>query len=254
MLPPQTHPPTEPIRRRHTPPRLRYRAYRACLRWEFGFTCSFCLLHEADLVEEGARASGLTTIEHHIPKSADETLIDTYENCFYACRYCNRARGIAPVAQAAQRLLDPCSVAWAEHFVVSGDELRPRPGDADAAYTHEAYGIDAPRKVAYREARRRRIDDAHKALREIPDAIDQLLNLAERVAKDDRPDVLRSAERLRRALDGAAATLARYRAIPVDHDVACRCGTSHELPAFLAAQVAVANPAPAVSVNDEGTE
>src|SRR5437879_2619929 len=99
MLPPQTHPPNEPIRRRHSPPRLAYEEYRSCLRWEFGFTCAFCLLHEADFVEEGARGTGLMWIEHHVAQSADPALVDTYENCFYACRYCNGARRIAPVVR-----------------------------------------------------------------------------------------------------------------------------------------------------------
>src|SRR5436190_1471867 len=87
-LPRQTQPATAPIPRRHTPSRAGYATYRSCLRWEFGFTCAFCLLHEADLVEEGVQGTGLTTIEHHVAQSADLTLVDTYENCFYACRYC----------------------------------------------------------------------------------------------------------------------------------------------------------------------
>ena len=240
MLSRQTQPPSEPIRRRHTPPRAGYATYRSCLRWEFGFTCVFCLLHEADFVEEGVRGTGLMTIEHHVAQSADPTLIDTYRNCFYACRYCNRARWIVPVARAGQRLLEPCSVAWADHFVVMGDELHPRDGDMDAVHTHAVYGIDAPRKVTYREARRRRLDEAYTAVREIPEEIDRLLARARQQAEAGRSELLRIAERLRRALDDARETLARYRAIPVDRDDACRCNAVHELPAFLARQVATA--------------
>lgn len=58
ILPPVTLPPRQPTTRRHEPKAAfgaeGYQAYRACLRWEFGFTCSFCLMHEADLT--GGRA------------------------------------------------------------------------------------------------------------------------------------------------------------------------------------------------------
>lgn len=232
MLPRQTLPASEPLRRRHTPLRAGYKTYRSCLRWEFGFSCAFCLLHESDLVEAGAEGTALMTIEHHVTRQADPTLVDSYENCFYACRYCNRARGIVRLSRSGPRLLEPCTVAWAGHFEIVGDELRPRDGDPDAAHTHQVYGMDDPRKVAYREARRRRLDDALRAVHEIPEHVDRLLRIEE-----DRPHILQVAERLRRALDDARATLAHYRAIPSDHDDKCRCSSAHELPAFLAEQI-----------------
>src|SRR5438552_905085 len=100
VLPLQTRPPTEAVARGHAPPRGGFNSYRRCLRWEFGFTCAFCLLHEADLVDWGASGSGLMTIEHRVPQSdpaVGAALADDYGNCFYACRYCNRSRGVAPL-------------------------------------------------------------------------------------------------------------------------------------------------------------
>ena len=77
ILPPVTHPWSEKIVRRHTPRSLKgakgYQAYRPCLRWEFGFSCAFCLVHEVDLAPYPIAGSGLTQVEHFIPKSRDET-------------------------------------------------------------------------------------------------------------------------------------------------------------------------------------
>ena len=67
-LPPTTLPASEPIARRHAPDGA-WASFRACLRWEFGFTCAFCLLHEADFLEHGAEGSGLFATEHHVARA-----------------------------------------------------------------------------------------------------------------------------------------------------------------------------------------
>src|SRR5437868_5698501 len=110
-LPPRTTPAKARLERRHAPPRAHYATYRACVRWEFGFSCAFCLTHEADLLDHGVEGTGLTSIEHRLPQSHDESggSINDYGNCFYACRFCNRARGVeALVDTDGRRLLDPC--------------------------------------------------------------------------------------------------------------------------------------------------
>jgi len=87
LLPPSTKPPTQKIRRLHNPKathgRYGYRAYRACLRWEFGFSCAFCLLHEADLARQGVEGLGVTGIEHFSLASTHPESINDYDNCFY---------------------------------------------------------------------------------------------------------------------------------------------------------------------------
>jgi len=94
ILPPVTKPWRTRIVRRHEPPvgrgRRAHRRYRQCLRWEFGFTCAFCLCHEADLILHGVEGSGETGVEHFVPVSHDEAAVNEYRNCFYACRYCNQ--------------------------------------------------------------------------------------------------------------------------------------------------------------------
>ena len=48
ILAPTTPPPASPRRQRHAPRSAgHYREYRACLRWDAGFTCCFCLVHES---------------------------------------------------------------------------------------------------------------------------------------------------------------------------------------------------------------
>ena len=88
ILPPQTKPPTSPIERRHRPRpvhgRQGYLKFRPCLRWDFGFTCPFCLMHESDFVRggcvensrfatnDGPNSAGCSVLHHqqmHIPRA-----------------------------------------------------------------------------------------------------------------------------------------------------------------------------------------
>src|SRR4051812_19451819 len=113
-----SHPWQGLIHRRHTPsPSKDYRAYRACLRWEFGFSCAFCLLHEADIVAAGTEGWGVMAIEHFVPQSHAPDLVNVYSNCFYVCTLCNSARGDRPnQAPDGANLLNPCDDPWNELF------------------------------------------------------------------------------------------------------------------------------------------
>lgn len=91
ILPPETHLPSAPLRRQHLPEPASYSEYRQCLRWEFGFSCAFCLLHEADLIENGIEGTGFMGIEHRVTRSSAPTQEDAYGNCYYACRFCFRS-------------------------------------------------------------------------------------------------------------------------------------------------------------------
>ncbi len=237
ILPRQTQLPTTPTERRHGATPSRYQSYRPCLRWDFGFTCAFCLLHEADLAEHGTEGTGLIWVEHRVLQSVDRSRADDYANCYFSCRFCNGARGSHPLEDAAgRRLLDPCVDAWGEHLEAEGDRLRAR--DDDARYTHETYDLDDPRK---RQARRNRwsaIDSAHKALAEARPLVGRLLELARTVAADDRAAVIDAAEALSGTFREARRQLERYRAVPRDAPDTCRCetGAARCLPPFLAAQ------------------
>lgn len=176
ILPPRIRPSASLVERLHTPKptsgRFGYQKYRACLRWEFGFTCAFCLLHESDLAEHGTQTLALTGVEHFDPVSAQGE-VNNYENCFYTCRLCNGTRQRAPVAdQKGHRLLNPCRNVWTEHFTAAPDDrLLPVLGDSDAVYTHWVYDLDDPRKVAIRKARRENIEESFRILDEAPELL-----------------------------------------------------------------------------------
>jgi 5-methylcytosine-specific restriction endonuclease McrA len=244
ILPPRTLPPGAPIPRKHRPaPASHWSPYRACLRWEFGFTCAFCLLHEADLYG-GQPGEGLagTTVEHRIPRSSDPTLENSYENCLYACRLCNRSRSAHPLEPQGATLLDPTQHSWSDHFILADDLLRPvAPSDAAAAYTHRTYQLDDPRKVVRRRTRRELIDDRLQILglsAEIP----ELLSLADTVRQTDLRrfgEILREIQRIRDDSRRALQDLERYPGIPADAPETCRCGESadHRLPGYLEEQM-----------------
>ena len=244
LLPLRTQPPTSKIDRVHTPSsaagRFGYKEYRACLRWEFGFTCAFCLLHESDLAEFGAEGWGIMGIEHFDPVEAGGEL-NSYPNCFYACRLCNGSRARSPVVnRLGQRLLHPCGEVWADHFRSTPDgKLLPSVGDSDAAYTHTAYDLDDPRKVEIRQARLERIGESLQALKDGPGLLESLMDRLKGEPQDESADLLRVAEGVRKSIESAAGTIRRYAAIPRDADLSCRCGRNdhHRIPIGLAEQL-----------------
>lgn len=106
--------PKSPFNRAHDPKEARYEEFGPCLRWEYGFHCAFCLSFERDLIPSGGFKSRIYSAEHHKLKSVHTKKRNEYENCHYACMYCNGARGISNFSE----LLDPCADHWGNHFVV----------------------------------------------------------------------------------------------------------------------------------------
>lgn len=231
VLPPLTAPPKKPTTRRHTPAPIRdYHAYLNCLRWEFGFVCPFCLLHEADL---GSGAS--MSIEHRDPRSLGGAVAD-YANLLYSCQWCNRARSNRPLQDMKGReLLDPTTETWADHFAHdSKHQLLPKPGDANAAYTTEAYDPNEPRKVARRSARDALISDRLEFLALAEQRIDAALAAAAdpSAAKEKAKGLLEAAQFARRAAQNARDELRRFRSVPTNAPATCRCpnNAAHSLP------------------------
>jgi HNH endonuclease len=222
LLPPVTAPWSETFTRRHTPPPSGYEHYRSCLRWEFGFSCAFCLLHESDIVHGGAEGWGVTQIEHFVPKSHDPDRRNDYSNLFYICGRCNRARGTQGKGPKGEILLNPCDNIWAQHFKIIRDEIYPRnEHDEHAAHTRDAYKLNDESKVALRSVRRKTVIPCKSLLGRWSGINEKLLDLA--VEK-------RAAETVELAKDLAAMSrlirlnLHRYTAIPIKHDVSCHCG------------------------------
>lgn len=234
-LPPVTTGNRKAYLRRHAPTRVPYRRYIACLRWEFGFTCAFCLLHERDFFAHGLRGLGLFTVEHRHRQATDPGAADNYLNCHYACRWCNRARGTqdphpgTPWAYSSD-------VAWGAAFRAMGDHLVPSDRRYDA--TLHAYDLNDPRKVELRADRRMAIETAMRALAENPSLIERLLDQVNRSSAVDAAASLDAARKLRVQVLEAAKTLKRYTAVPADCPGACSCGMSaaRNLPGWLADQ------------------
>ncbi len=187
VLPPRTLPPAEPVARRHRPTPIRdWSEYRRCLRWDFGFTCAFCLLHEADFFfgQPGA-GLGVMTVEHRTTKRDAPDQVGVYENCFYACRLCNMARGTKDLETPSARLLDPTADPWGEHFEAVGSSLLPKSGDADARYTAETYDFDNASKMSRRQARQELIEDRVRLLTRFEGELVALLDLAQELQSID---------------------------------------------------------------------
>lgn len=243
ILPPQTQLPANPTIRRHNPkPTRRWALYRACLRWDFGFTCPFCMLHEADLFGGmGGEGLGGVTVEHRIPRSEDDSWAGDYSNCLLACAFCNRARSNRPIRHGERRLLDPTEDSWANHFVISEDRIEPVMDDPHATYTYESYDLNDNRKVLRRQKRRRLIQSRLKILLFMKEELNQLLELAER-ERTTNPQAfsrhLQLIKGVRAQCLAALSDLARYAAIPHDAPASCRCETeeNHSRPEELARQ------------------
>jgi hypothetical protein len=222
----------ERLRRRHTPRRTKeYRSYRSCLRWEFGFSCAFCLLHEADLIAGGAEGWGVMAIEHFVPRSQAPELVNEYSNCFYVCHLCNSARGEQP-NQAADgaSLLNPCDQSWSDLFVAVEDQIVPREGvGRDASYTCDTYDFNDPRKVRLRRMRRLVIQQCQDFLAASATTGQDLLDHAAEAGDTEAVGVAGKLAAMRRL---AHLELLRFQAIPADHPVECACGSNrhHSLP------------------------
>lgn len=198
------------------------------------------MLHEADLIEYGIGSTGLTTVEHVVPQSEDAGQSNTYANCLYACRWCNRSRSNLPLHDGnGNVLLNPTTSAWADHFEVRDDKLAPKTGSGQ--YTEVAYSINDPFKVQRRAARRELIERCRKLVLEAPPKIEGLSRLVGRLvasdALDDAEEVRRVARCLHEQVALARQTLERYQGVPVDAGTACRCQPGPTMPPQVAEQL-----------------
>jgi len=235
VLPDVTRPSATRLKRRHAPASGRWKTFRPCLRWEFGFTCAFCLLHEADLEEDGAEGAGRMTIEHRQGRRARPAAADLYRNCFLACRYCNEARATRPTRdRVGRKLLDPVSTPWASHFHAEHGRLKSRADDRDADYTHVAYDLDDERKIRKRLRRLERIPAALETATLGPRRAAMLVDLAAETESDvERRELLATARGLHIQAGFARSELRRYRLVPEDADRPCRCAADAAVPVFI---------------------
>jgi hypothetical protein len=227
-LPPATQPWARRIERQHAPAQGRYPTFKNCLRWEFGFSCAFCLLHETDLLLSGIEGWSLMQIEHKVPQSKDKSQRHRYDNCFYICERCNKSRGTLPIQDdAGNALLDPCTVAWADHFVRIEDAILPRQDDGSAEYTWESYGLDDPPKVRLRERRRIWMERYAEALLNCAQLaatlVDKAVDEADKRAGSETAEKLASSQALHQVQTVLRDRLAEFAPIPESIDASCQC-------------------------------
>lgn len=222
ILPSVTRPWAQAINRRHKPSRAKHTAYRSCLRWEFGFSCAFCLLHEADIIASGVERWGVTHVEHFVPRSHDPGRAKDYDNCFYICRLCNiKRRATKNQISGGPSLLNPCDHTWADRFRVISDKVLPiGEHDESAAYTCQTYNFNDPAKVKIREMRRRLIRQSLPFLEAPQSDYERLLDLAETKGDPALAELAKRANTLRRF---ARTVLHRFGAIPTGYDTICHC-------------------------------
>jgi hypothetical protein len=229
IVPLETSPPGIVRRRRHTPRAGGYTSYRPCLRWDFGFTCAICLLHESDLAH-CVDGTGLTSIEHFVPKSteAGAEQRDDYGSCLYVCRFCNGARGRRPnVSDSGACLLDPTRTVWSEHFTLVHARLDPREDDVDAEYTSETYDLNDPRRITMRNQRWRLLSDRIELMTKGPELLHQLYELIEGSKSPERAlQAIEHAVFLRERIHNAWLDLERFVLVPIDAPETCRCETT----------------------------
>lgn len=175
-------------------------------------------------------------IEHHVSRSRHPDLADDYANCFYSCLFCNQARGDRPDVEQQRRLLDPCSVPWADHFELAEFSLQPK--DPDAEYTASCYDLNEPRRVQLRMSRYEAVSEALHVIRRGPVLVKDLLAVAALVPWSERAALLEAAAQLRTTIVLAMRQVIRLRPIPSGADARCACAVDvPALPAFLREQV-----------------
>lgn len=233
-LPPTTRPWSRKINRQHTPKPGRYSLYKECLRWEFGFSCAFCLIHETDLLKAGTKGWSLMHVEHRIAQSDDPSQINIYNNCFYICERCNKSRSaLGNEDDEGNILLDPCTVVWADHFDCTGDTVSPRPGDTSAHYTWESYNLDDPIKVQLRERRRYWMEKCAEALLDCANMEMMLVNRAvddaDHMGATETEQRLIFAKSLHRMRAPLLEKLAEFTPLPESRATSCRCGRADHL-------------------------
>lgn len=224
------------IDREHKPrPANDYHAYLPCLRWEFGFRCAFCGMHELD-VPQGVGPGGRDrqpahwTVEHIALQSVAPDQSATYSNTIYCCRFCNGARSKKPLNKNGAQLLNPCDHNWSEHFCVVDDAIAPvDPSDPHSKYTFSAYDLGNARLTEMRSLRRQLAAKVMliPTIQEMLKEIRKLLENAELASNWQEAKRLTSEQvNLQAKLDCAFADAQKLVALTPERPATCRCATA----------------------------
>lgn len=245
ILPPVIQPPNAVLSRRHSPRHAtRYQDYRACLLWETGFTCPFCLLPDAAFMAMGTSRFGILQIEHLEPQSVGSAAsITQYDNLILICALCNRARSALPLTSPkGQNLLNPFQRVWGDLFQIADDQVQPRDAlDRDALYTHKCYRLGDQSKTGIRKRQREVISKNLTLLEELTIEIRRLRAQLTESNKEGVEQQSKSLRVLQSARSECLLRLQEWKAIPSDAPSACRCpdtsASRFEFPEYLKKQL-----------------
>lgn len=103
--------PTKKVKRAQDPPvYASYSRYRPYIEKEFGYRCIYCCRSDQ------GQASSSFHIEHYRPKESFKELETDYNNLFYACGTCNRAKWTYWSDDPKERVLNPCDDVMSTHL------------------------------------------------------------------------------------------------------------------------------------------
>lgn len=244
ILPAVTSPSKILIERNHKPGPAEYTKYANCLRWDFGFTCAFCLRHEYDISPRGRSNLGVWTAEHTIPKAGSDegkARKNDYTVLVYCCRPCNSKRSTEQknptIKNAKERLLFPTDVVWSECFEVVEGVIKPKegPNKKSAEYTARAYEINHDDKVEDRIDRQQCYLDNLGVVERGDVTISIIQGKLRSLNARARNEAVKRVAKLRRSRQKSWRALKRYRAIPAMKTTECQCETPPDfvIPPFL---------------------
>jgi len=183
-----------PVFQRHEqPPAFTdYHAYKPYLRRDFLYRCAYCLLHEGD---EPAGGFHSFHIDHFRPQKHFPLLGATYQNLYYACHWCNRAKWDTWPTQdelkKGYEFVDPCQEdLYLMHSVIDRNTGRIEPRSKPGEFTIRNIKLNRP---VFMQLRKRRFE----AQREIEECAQKIASLIETADSDVRDKAALLQEKIR---------------------------------------------------------
>lgn len=164
--------PIDGVQRKHGPQGYSgYASFRAWLRDDFSFRCTYCLIRE-----QWGRVTGEFDLDHFIAQTTSPSEANKYDNLVYSCARCNAMK-------SAQEVPDPSIVFTANNLVVRVDGILESYSDSAEALI-EKLDLNSPEMISWRELWMRIVElardndtDLHQRLLGFPQDLPDLSRL-----------------------------------------------------------------------------
>ncbi len=214
-----------PIRRSHKPPKARpFAEYRNCLRFEFAYTCAYCLASERE-VGPSDKYGGFE-IEHFKPRGVRQfrNLRCYYPNLLWACHACNRAKSdtwpsVRELANGV-RFIDPCVEPLGKYLSIRGDKVVALTSNPAGQYMIDEVNLNSAQHVQRRQ-RRQKLARNFALL----EATAETLRRRIKPGMSDEAETLAELDTLTRALNDLRLTQGVPPSPPWDAPTDCRCAS-----------------------------